>query len=386
MKSKDLSPRSFFVDLPVQNRKNIDVGHSNVIAQLGVDSLKRNKDHFRGCMLGGAIGDALGWPVEFKRYHEIVRTFGKDGITDFSFSKGKLAEITDDTQMTLFTAEGILRAETRGHIRGISHPPSVVYYAYHRWLHTQGYPKNEHYDWIYDGYLLQVQELFQQRAPGNTCLSALVSETQGTIDRPINNSKGCGGVMRVAPAGLVYQSKRAFEYAAEFAALTHGHPSGYLASGTLAYIIAKIIEGSDLNEACIAAIKELEKQSGHEECSKLLHKAIDLSKNERDPLVAIPQLGQGWVAEEALAISIYCSLVNETDFKKAVVHAVNHDGDSDSTGAITGNILGAYLGVSRIPSQWQDAVELKGVITNVADDLLTGFEDSEEWIKKYPGY
>ncbi|MFS0864386.1 ADP-ribosylglycohydrolase family protein [Fredinandcohnia sp. 179-A 10B2 NHS] len=348
--------------------------------------MKRNKDHFRGCMLGGAIGDALGWPVEFMHYDEIVSTYGIDGIKDFSFSKNKPAEITDDTQMTLFTAEGILRAKTRGHLKGICHPPSVGYYAYQRWLYTQGHSKNEQFDWIYDGYLLQVQELFHQRAPGNTCLSALVSETQGTIDRPINNSKGCGGVMRVAPAGLVYHSKRAFEYATEFAALTHGHPSGYLAAGTLAYMIAKIIEGSDLNEACFAAVNELEKHDGHEECSSLLHKAIFLSKNERDPLVAIPQLGEGWVAEEALAISIYCSLVNETDFEKAVIHAVNHDGDSDSTGAITGNILGAYLGVSRIPPQWQDAVELNDVITNVADDLLTGFEDSEEWMKKYPGY
>lgn len=65
--------------------------------------------------------------------------------------------------------------------------------------------------------------------------------------------------------------------------------------------------------------------------------------------LTIAQLGVGWVGEEALAISVYCALKYQDDFKEAVIAAVNRNGDSDSTGAITGNILGAYLGLSRIP-------------------------------------
>ncbi|MBK8809431.1 MAG: ADP-ribosylglycohydrolase family protein [Acidobacteria bacterium] len=60
-------------------------------------------------------------------------------------------------------------------------------------------------------------------------------------------------------------------------------------------------------------------------------------------------LGGGWVGEEALAISIYCSLVSENDLSGALLLAVNHSGDSDSTGAITGNILGALHGIGAIP-------------------------------------
>jgi ADP-ribosylglycohydrolase len=125
----------------------------------------------------------------------------------FSYKK---AEITDDTQMTLFTAEGLLRAESRGREKGICHIPSVVYNAYIRWLHTQGYPKNKDHDLIYDGWLIGEKELYARRGPGNTCLSALLSGKMGTMERPINNSKGCGGVMRVAPVGLLYGKDEAF--------------------------------------------------------------------------------------------------------------------------------------------------------------------------------
>ena len=254
------------------------------------------------------------------------------------------AEITDDTQMTLFTAEGILRAETRGIRKGICHPPSVVFYAYQRWLLTQGYPKVQDYEWVYDGYLLDVKELHVKRAPGNSCLSALLSRKKGNMEEPINNSKGCGGIMRVAPVGLFYSKDTAFSMAAEFAALTHGHPSGYLSAGALAYIIACIIEGQDIEASLENTLTELKKYDGNEECTNALKLALELSKGSLSDVDAISQLGEGWVGEEALGISAYCTLKHQNDFKMALIAAVNHDGDSDSTGAITGNILGAHLG------------------------------------------
>ncbi len=186
--------------------------------------MKRDKDHFRGCLLGGAVGDALGWPVEFLRMNEIKKKYGEEGITDLVEGVNGKAQITDDTQMTLFTAEGILRAENRRREKGISCPPTLVYHAYLRWLHTQGYPQNKDKNSIYDGWLIGIKELYASRAPGNTCLSALSSGSMGTIEQPINNSKGCGGVMRAAPVGLFYRKEEAFQIACECAALTHGHP------------------------------------------------------------------------------------------------------------------------------------------------------------------
>ncbi len=348
--------------------------------------MKRDADHFRGCLLGGAIGDALGAPVEFLTYDRILKKYGNNGIQDLMCYSSGLAEITDDTQMTLFTAEGLLRAYARGFHRGIWHPPSVVFHAYQRWLLTQGYPRVPELEWVYDGWLLAVKELHARRAPGITCLSSLESGTQGSIDEPLNNSKGCGGVMRVAPVGLFFLKDQAFHYAAEIAALTHGHPSGYLSAGALGLIISLIIEGQDLVTSIKTAISELQDYANHDECAAILIKAMELVGSGLPAQEAIALLGEGWVGEEALAIAVFCALRYPNDIRSALIAAVNHSGDSDSTGAITGNILGAYLGMTALPEDWISKVELKDVIFQMADDLLLKYQDTKEWWERYPGY
>lgn len=337
---------------------------------------------FRGCLIGGAIGDALGWPVEFFKLNEIKHNFGPQGISNFVKGRTNLVEITDDTQMTIFTAEGILRAENRGRNKGVVNIPAVIHRSYLRWLETQGVNN----DVEKDGWLYSIDGLHTRRAPGNTCLDALMSGKMGTIEKPINNSKGCGGVMRTAPIGLVYKKEDAFKLGCEGAAITHGHPSGYLSAGALSYIIAAIIEGLDLQTAVEQALEECKHYPSSEECSKLIGKAITLAKSDSSDIQAIESLGEGWVGEEALAISIFCALKYQTDFEKAIITAVNHNGDSDSTGAITGNIVGAYLGITKIPQNWVREVELTEELTELADDLVKIYEDSEEWRKKYPGW
>lgn len=191
--------------------------------------------------------------------------------------------------------------------------------------------------------------------------------------------------MRVAPAGLFYSKERAFEMAVDFAALTHGHPSGYLSAGVLASIISSIINGSNIETAIEDASTELTKHENHQECYQAIQGAVDLSYKSIEPREAISKLGEGWVGEETLAIAIYCALKYKDDFKKAITISVNHDGDSDSTGAVTGNILGAYLGMDAIPKEWIKKVELKDEIIQIADDLLLGYQEGGEWWNKYPG-
>ncbi|MBD2847119.1 ADP-ribosylglycohydrolase family protein [Paenibacillus sp. IB182496] len=347
--------------------------------------MKRTPAFYRGCLVGGAIGDALGWPVEFDSYETILAKYGSGGIRDLQPGDAGAAEITDDTQMTLFTAEGILRAESRGRQKGIAHSPSAVYYAYQRWLLTQGYPKYDGYAWAYKSWLLDVQELYARRAPGHSCLSALSSRTIGTAERPINDSKGCGGVMRAAPAGLFYPKEQAFDMAVKYAALTHGHPSGYLSAGALAYLVAAIIEGQSLEAAVAATLGVLPGYTGHEECTRCLQSAVRLAQQDRPDVEAIAELGEGWVGEEALGIAVYCALKHARDFRQALIAAVNHSGDSDSTGAITGNILGAALGYDRIPADWAAGVELQDVLLRVADDLLAYRLAGQLEPTRYPG-
>lgn len=343
---------------------------------------RKTIDHYEGCLLGGAVGDALGAPVEFMSLEAILRQFGPSGIRDYSPAFGKTGAITDDTQMTLFTAEGMLRSVTRWRHKGICYPPSVVYYSYKRWLMTQdsSVARDGDVSWLMD-----IPELYSRRAPGNSCLSALRSHDQGSVKEPINNSKGCGGVMRIAPVGLIPDLEESFEMGCEIAALTHGHPTGYLAAGCLAQIIRHIFEGYSLLQAVEATQEILVTWDNNQECRKAIEAALLAWRHKQPSFETVETLGEGWIAEEALAIGIYCALVGDDDFEKGVTLAVNHSGDSDSTGAITGNIMGALLGASTIPQRYLDQLELKDVITELADDLYTGFQEGDEWWNKYPG-
>jgi ADP-ribosylglycohydrolase len=348
--------------------------------------------------LGGAVGDALGAPVEFHSIHMIHNKYGPEGIKDYDVAYGRRGAITDDTQMTLFTAEGLLRANTRQLDKGICHPATVIYHAYIRWLRTQGERSRSSLSQDKPegmpregGWLIGVKALHSRRAPGNTCLSALRGEEMGEMQRPLNNSKGCGGVMRVAPIGLVAgDEEHAFSLGCEAAAITHGHPSGYYSAGCFAAIIWRLAEGRSLPEAIELTLRQLEEPENedHEECAAAIRQAVTLWRDREltpSPEV-IERMGGGWVGEEALAISLYCALVAGEDFAHGVLLAVNHSGDSDSTGAITGNLLGLMLGVEAIPEKWLAELELRAEIAAIADDLFKRFEDTDVWRERYPGW
>lgn len=359
----------------------------------------------RACFLGGAVGDALGAAVEFMRRSEILATYGPDGIRDMAPCYGRVGGITDDTQMALFTAEGLIRAGVRAATRGICHPPSVISYAYQRWLFTQDATHSLQKSAL-TGWLIEQKALFSRRAPGNTCLSALRAMQQSG-QAADNDSKGCGGVMRVAPVGMFFAARdaaglsnptvasisRCFELGCDAAKLTHGHPTGYLSAGAFAVLIYLLLSNRSLNEACDGMLDVLEQQPSHEETSSALRNARRLARECPSNPDAFKLLGEGWVAEEALAIGLYCALC-ATDFEDGVARAVNHDGDSDSTGLIAGHILGALEGPPAIPPRWLEPLELRAVIAQVSADLATAWQldfDADrsavvsDFIRRYPG-
>jgi ADP-ribosylglycohydrolase len=244
--------------------------------------------------------------------------------------------------------------------------------------------------------------LHHRRAPGNTCLSALREMT--SLGEPArNDSKGCGGVMRMAPVGLFawhFRNEQSPQYAfhlgTELAALTHGHTTGQLPGGVFAVLIQALTDGATPSDALTTAKACLRLEPGHEETLRAIELAEELATRDLPHIDAIVRLGQGWVAEEALAIAIYCSLVAR-NFKHGVILAVNHDGDSDSTGSIAGNLLGAMQGAKAIPEDWLEPLELRDVITELAEDLYafrewnigeySGNEAMNQRIwRKYPGF
>ncbi|HAU51345.1 MAG TPA: hypothetical protein DCW43_06215 [Clostridiales bacterium] len=355
-------------------------------------------DRIRGCIFGGACGDALGYPVEFKQYEDILEKYGSSGISSYSIDPATgLALFSDDTQMSLFTANGLLYGQTRSALSGISSQPRYyVYLAYLDWLETQrGGDHEERICWLSD-----VKELWSCRAPGATCLDALSSGEQGSTEHRINHSKGCGGVMRIAPVGIALRDSEdavADMEGAEIAALTHSHSLGFMPAAFLTHVIKHIVsetsevdllsliqDASDMIRTLFPARKHLGV------FMDLIDKAVLLSSNNRPDIENISSIGSGWCGDEALAIAVYCSLKYQNDFSSAIVAAVNHSGDSDSTGALTGNIVGALCGYEAIDPKWKENLELKDTILEMADDLCFGclmeadseYKD-EVWLDKY---
>jgi ADP-ribosylglycohydrolase len=325
------------------------------------------RERIRGCLLGGAIGDALGAPIEFESLAAIRARYGPDGVTGFVGTHWPPGTVTDDTQMTLFTAEGLLRA---GRDADLADTIDAIGDAYDRWLLTQG----ERSSAQATGWLLTNTVLHAWRAPGLTCLGALESGHRGTPNAPLNDSKGCGAVMRVAPIGLVADNP--FELAGAAGALTHGHPSGYLSAGVLAHVISSVMRGIDLRDAVGMARQELTRWPSHEETARAVDAALSAARETEPTAARVESLGQGWVGEEALAIALYCAMV-APDVRSGLLLAVNHGGDSDSTGAIAGNLLGTMYGYAALPRDLVEAVEARDLIETVADDLARVFVNGE---------
>lgn len=357
------------------------------------------QDRIRGSLIGGAAGDALGYAVEFEREDSIFARYGEGGIRQYRLDPGSgLAPISDDTQMTLFTAWAMSFSLERA-LDGRSVDPRLcAALAYRDWLLTQemsyaeaarqtpGFPIR-YPEGPISGPLLRLPELYARRAPGNTCLSALAIRRKqlannirvdSYIGNPLNQSKGCGGVMRAAPVGMIPWAdiRSADREAAEIAAVTHGHSLGYMPAAVLAHIVQRLIYNNReqplreiVGEARDAAAKFFARDAHIRALTALIDRAIALSEAAGSDLEHIHSLGEGWVGDEALAIAIYCSLRYPDDLSRALIAAVNHKGDSDSTGAITGNILGAKIGYRAIGREWTDRLELHDAILRTADGL-----------------
>ena len=347
---------------------------------------EKQKDRIRGSLIGGAIGDALGFPVEFiYSYDDIQKRYGKEGITRLDTAQwwtetdlGK-AVISDDTQMTLFTALGILNAKENSMA-----PIPAICNAYIEWLYTQKGMRSQRFNscWIGD-----LPELNVRRAPGHTCITAIESIMKDR--KPVNDSKGCGGIMRIAPIPLYGLSQNRIEdiaaldqLAADAAEITHKHVLGYIPAYVMSHIIYRMAtDESPTKENFSKYVTEAMQQATQKyACLKyytdilqtLMDKALTLANEDIPDHVAIEQIGGGWVAEETLAIAVYCIAKHFDNFEKALVASVNHGGDSDSTGAVTGNILGAAIGYEGIPQHFKNDLQLHDVILHVADDLWRG--------------
>lgn len=346
-------------------------------------TIDKLQDKCRGSLLGGAIGDAFGYPVEFvNSFEEIRARYGENGIEDYDLSypwledKFDKALVSDDTQMTLYTAEGLLEAGQNG-------KPLLptICNAYLAWC---GHQIGQNFRISYDSKLAKIDELNHRRAAGRTCLSSLVSIHNGK--EPVNASKGCGGIMRVAPIGIYgachnWSLEKTANIAGKVAELTHLHSLSTYSSAALAVIVQLCITTDDITTEVFKSIVKQsleiltavygESATTMEDLRRIVAKALRLEDNLLlDWEIIENGLGGGWVAEETLAIAVFSVLRHINDFNACLICAVNHGGDSDSTGAVAGNIIGAILGYDAIPNYLKDNIQLKELILSMADKLF----------------
>jgi len=317
--------------------------------------MRIGKDYFRGCLLGGATGDA-------KAYHH--REGGKDLISD-------------NTQLTIFTVDGIIWAHGRAKRKGIYAYVPCLFYSYQKWYYTQtsGLADRD-YGFILEGEVLQYDELFARRGEGVTSLNALASSIKnkyGTIGNRINDLNRPGCVIRIAPIGLYFANdpEMAFRVGCESAALTHGHTQAIMSSGYMAALIAHLAQGDDLTTAAEGALAKLDGSDLTDTLpGELIRRAIDLAQTEKTPRKAIESIGEGWIAPEAAAIATYLAFRFEGDFEAAINAATDFDGNTDGVPPAVGNIVGCMVGSLELPTQWVVDLELAGLTIHGADLLL----------------
>lgn len=333
-------------------------------------------ERFRGCLLAGAIGDALGAAVEFSSGDSILRRYGTAPPASLPD-----ARFTDDTQMTLFTAEGLIASRLARTAMGSLGSLACVQRALLRWYRTQD-PGAAGVELT--GWLVNDRRMHERRAPGTTCLSSLRALGSGgvhSVASPPNHSKGCGAVMRSAPIGLVAASRvAAFELARDAGALTHGHPSGHLSAAYFAAVIWGLHHGEKLVAATAAADVLLANEPGREELRTILERADLLVRRGVPTRAAIEGLGGGWTGEEALAIALLCAKTLEGNDQHSVARclwrAAAHGGDSDSTASIAGNLLGVQLGMDVVPRRWLEELEMRDIVDRIARDLYAASTDA----------
>jgi ADP-ribosylglycohydrolase len=346
------------------------------------------KSRIHGCLLGGALGDSLGYAVEFDSIEQIRSRYGAAGLTGFDILPGP-SHFSDDTQMTLYTVDGLVEALEWANSGVGADVNACLWLAYLRWFATQGETAPASAPVPQPRWIDAQRVLHERRHPGKACLSGLATGEMGTSARPVNpDSKGCGTVMRSAPFGLIphITPDAVYRLSADAASLTHGHPSARQSAGTFSLLIHRLVAGDGLRDAAASVLAHAAGPATAPELQERLEAALRLAgRGVVAPEEIVEALGEGWVAEEALAVALYAVLATLPDagpaeparhFRDAVAVAVNHSGDSDSTGSLAGNILGALYGEECLPADWLESLEAPHVIRGMAD-LLVGVTTGE---------
>ena len=349
----------------------------------------------QGCLLGMAVGDAMGAGVDNKSLQDIHDTYGPDGLLGYDLANG-FAEVSSYTQVAAFAMNGLLVAMSRGQLR-MPFAPHVAM-GLREWARSQHFPRETERR---NCWLCHEPHMRRRRSMDPWTLDSVTREVTGTPEKPGNSANGPGTLPAAAVAGLLFAPER-MEAAdvgtlgAQIVALTHGDPGAFLSGAVLAYIIAAIIqdpEGALRSHFEMAADVVAAQFSAWPEAGALRKKLKEMVtiayKQEREPVQVMEELGC-MSAPRVLCGAVYACLASEEDFDRAMIIAINHSGKSAAVGAVAGAILGARLGLSALPGFYLDCLDAGAVLLELSADFasstpgkLTRRLFDDDWDRKY---
>ncbi|MFE9248691.1 ADP-ribosylglycohydrolase family protein [Streptomyces sp. NPDC007088] len=358
------------------------------------------RSRVRGALLGAALGDALGAPLAGLDEEGLRTVHGPGGTADLLPAHGRRGAVTSVTQLALFSADGLIRAQVRRDT-GAWHPPTDLHAAYRRWAATQR-------DWgpderrPADGWLARQEWLYARRAPDRDCLTGLGDAAPGTLDHPKNPAaRGAAPATRSAPFGLLvgWEPALVLQLAVECAAQTHGHPVSGLVAGAHALLVHGVARGAALEQAVVETTGLLAARPGHEPVTAALARALSgapAAERPEHPARAdarISELLAGGGPENSLSAAVYAART-ATDVREGLSRAVRHLGDSSAVGALCGALLGAAHGETALPPGWLAELEGRATILELADDFAMEMTQGASlhspvaaapgWLTRYP--
>ena len=340
------------------------------------------RDAYRGCLLGLAIGDAMGYPVDTKTWQQIQEDYGPYGLMGYDLRNG-YAEVSSHTQIAAFSCNGLLLGLTRGQVYG-KMAPFVRYaaLAQQEWATGQrryDQPRRNHC-WVF-----RVSEMRHRHCTDTRMVETLNRGKLGSLEDPVNKHDTPAALASGIAAGIFadtgkLEQQEIDRLGAECVALTHGHPLAFLPGAMVAHLIGSCLRQPPkplytlIKDALSALqtqfVREYPREVG--QITALVEQAMNLAEERLvQPVDAMERLKCDTGAE-VLAGALYAALLCEEDFDNAMVIAVNHSGRSAAVAALTGAILGAQLGEEILPDFYMDGLYLVDVLRELADDLVQG--------------
>ena len=344
--------------------------------------MARKRPAYQCCLLGMAVGDALGDTVNSHSLAEIREDYGPNGLRGYDPPNG-YAEITSHTQLAAFTANGLLYGLTQGRTKGTMSPYiNYIARSHWEWASSQeimGRPSNT-VCWLF-----HEKPLCQRHCLDTRMKEIILRKQFRTPEEPGNTMATPTALCAAVGVALFHDphnmaQEETDRLGMEAVALTHGNPLAFLTGAAITHLICALMDNprADVQALAEQTMEALREQFEREYVSQvnqicaLVKQALDLSWDYTVSNVDAMERLRCETAPQVLAGALYAVLASGNDFDLGLITAVNHSGASAAVGALVGAIQGIRLGKEALPDFYLECLECREILLDLAEDLFQG--------------